>query len=62
MNLPDTAGLAVRLAGASAALLLAPGIVFAALLGVRARWDQRIVLGFALRYSWIFVLSVAVPC
>ncbi len=61
MNLPDTAGLAVRLAGASAALLLAPGIVFAALLGVRARWDERIVLGFALSYSWIFVLSVAVP-
>jgi hypothetical protein len=42
-------------------VLLVPGLVLLKLLRVQARWDQRIVLGFAFSYSWFFVLSIVLP-
>ena len=53
--------LAARLLGVSAALLLLPGLMFLTALRVKAEWPHRIVLAFALSYSWVFVLSIVVP-
>lgn len=53
--------LAVRLLGVCTGLLLLPGVLLLAVLRVHATWHYRIVLGFALSYSWVFVLSVVIP-
>jgi len=57
----ETALLAARLVGVSAALLLAPGLLLLAVLGTATEWPERIVLAFSLSYCWVFVLSIAVP-
>ena len=57
----DTALLAARLVGVSAALLLAPGLLLLAVLGIATEWPERIVFAFSLSYCWVFVQSIATP-
>ncbi|HEY5616605.1 MAG TPA: hypothetical protein VIK60_01595 [Vicinamibacterales bacterium] len=61
MSALETIDLASRLLCLSGAVLLLPGMMLLGALRVRADWHQRIVLAFALSYSWMFVLSVAIP-
>jgi hypothetical protein len=57
----DVAFLAIRLTAVSAAVLLLPGLVLLAMLGITTEWHHRIVLAFTLSYSWVFILSIVVP-
>ena len=61
MNALESAALAVRVLGVSVALLLLPGVMLLQWLQLRVQWDRCVVLGFALSYSWIFVLSIVIP-
>jgi len=61
MNALESAALAVRVLGVSVALLLLPGVMLLQWLQLRVQWDRYVVLGFALSYSWIFVLSIVIP-
>ena len=53
--------LAARLLIVSGVLLLGPGLLLLAALRVQTEWPERVALGFALSYCWIFALSIAVP-
>jgi len=51
----------LRLLGLGAVLFLLPGLVLLAALHVKTAWHRRIVLAFALSYSWVFLLSMIIP-
>ena len=57
----ETGVFAARLLCVSALVFLAPGLAFLSVLRVPAEWPERVVLAFALSFSWIFILSVVVP-
>jgi hypothetical protein len=61
MSHADAGLLAVRLIGVCAATLVLPGLALLAFMKVNAEWPERILLGFSISYSWVFVVSVVVP-
>lgn len=53
--------LATTLLGAGAFVFLAPGLACLARMPGSLEWPEHLLYGFAISYSWVFVLSIVLP-
>jgi hypothetical protein len=51
----------VRIVAAATFVFLGPGLLLVARLGLAAEWPERLLLAFAISYSWVAALSVLLP-
>jgi len=50
-----------RIVAAATFVFLGPGLLLVARLGLAAEWPERLLLAFAISYSWVGALSVLLP-